>query len=306
MNLFNPLISVIVPVYNVQEYLVQCVESLVHQTYNNIEILLVDDGSTDDSGLICDKYADEYENIYVYHKTNGGLSSARNYGIDKANGEYLSFIDSDDFVDTDLYRILINAINDNSADVVIFGFCNYYSKEKIVKMNLKENSITTYYGLDANLRLYTDFSSCNKLYRKGVFDNIRFPEGKLYEDARTTYRIAEIINSLIVIPEYIYYYRQRETGIMGTFSTDNYLDRVSVWSEIYEFEKNKFSDEELQYILQRKNQLVLELIFTTFKNQFFSFDKKLMKELLDELHNPVKLNSKERIMMFLIKFLTIL
>ena len=306
MNLFNPLISVIVPVYNVQEYLVQCVESLVHQTYNNIEILLVDDGSTDDSGLICDKYADEYENIYVYHKTNGGLSSARNYGIDKANGEYLSFIDSDDFVDTDLYRILINAIIDNSADVVIFGFYNYYSKEKMVKMNLKENSITTYYGLDANLRLYTDFSSCNKLYRKGVFDNIRFPEGKLYEDARTTYRIAEIINSLIVIPEYIYYYRQRETGIMGTFSTDNYLDRVSVWSEIYEFEKNKFSDEELQYILQRKNQLVLELISTIFKNQFLSFDKKLMKELLDELHNPVKLNSKERIMMFLIKFLTIL
>lgn len=301
----QPLISVIVPVYNVQEYLEQCVESLICQTYKNIEIILVDDGSTDNSGLLCDRYSNDYENIVVYHKENGGLSSARNYGIERANGEYFSFIDSDDFIDFDTYEVIVDVMQKKCVDVVVFGFYNFYSHDRINKVKIDEKSISYYEGHEATKRLFTDFSACNKLYARKIFDNIRFPEGKLYEDARTTYRIADVIENMIVIPESKYYYRQRDTGIMGTFSTKNYLDRVNVWSEIYEFEKNKFSDEELQNILQRKNKLVLELISTIFKNQFLSFDRKLMKKLLGELHNPVNLNPKERIMMFLLKIFTI-
>lgn len=301
----QPLISVIVPVYNVQEYLEQCVESLICQTYKNIEIILVDDGSTDNSGLLCDRYAERYDNIFVYHKINGGLSSARNYGIDKAKGDYLSFIDSDDFVSCDFLECMAESMIDYKADVVMCNYSMYYNENNVKDVLIKEKNTVVYHDLEADRRLYLEFAAWNKLYSKELFNNIRYPDGKLYEDARTMYKIANSIERLVVIPKSMLYYRQRKTGIMGTFSTKNYLDRVNVWSEIYEFEKNKFSDEELQNILQRKNKLVLELISTIFKNQFLSFDRKLMKKLLGELHNPVNLNPKERIMMFLLKIFTI-
>lgn len=121
-------ISVIVPVYNVEKYLSQCLDSIIHQTYKNLEIILVDDGSTDSSGLICDNYSQKDKRIKIIHKCQGGLSDARNAGLKIATGEYISFIDSDDFIDKNMYSILINNTQKYNSDIVWFNYYNYYSK----------------------------------------------------------------------------------------------------------------------------------------------------------------------------------
>lgn len=276
-------LSVIVPVYNVEAYLEQCLDSIVKQTYKNIEIILVDDGSTDRSGDICDKYAVLYEFITVYHKENGGLSSARNYGLEKALGEYLAFIDSDDWVKESMFEVMVEGAIESEADVVICNCIRYFTQENQKAREIKEKNATIYKGQRAVIRLYSDFSACNKIYKKILFQNIRYPEGKLYEDARTTYRIAEKVNTLMVTPEPLYFYRQRETGIMGTFQKENYLDRVHVWTEIYEFEKDKFPEAELKNILYRKDKLITEILQGMIKNREFVRERKLAHELVDNL-----------------------
>lgn len=276
-------LSVIVPVYNVEAYIEQCLDSLVKQTYKNIEIILVDDGSTDRSGDICDKYAALYEFISVYHKKNGGLSSARNYGIEKALGEYLSFIDSDDWIKESMFEMLVKGAIESEADVVICNCIRYFTQENQKVREIKEKNTTIYKGQKAVIRLYTDFSAWNKIYKKILFQSIRYPEGKLYEDARTTYRIADKVNRLMVIPEPLYFYRQRGTGIMGTFQNKNYLDRVHVWTEIYEFEKDKFPKSELKNILYRKDKLITEILQGMIKNKEFIQERKLARELVHNL-----------------------
>jgi glycosyltransferase involved in cell wall biosynthesis len=181
----NPLISIIVPVYNIAKYLERCVNSIIHQSYKNIEIILVDDGSTDGSGQICDAFKEKDPRVGVIHKINGGLSSARNAGLDIIKGEYVGFVDGDDFIDKYMYETLIKAILDNDADIVQTGF-----KHTDENGNIKDERIfieATYDNLDD--MFYQRFEEKNihggvwtKLYKSAIFRNIRFFEGYVFED----------------------------------------------------------------------------------------------------------------------------
>lgn len=174
----NELISVIIPVYKVEKYLDECIQSVINQTYKNLEIILVDDGSPDNCGKICDEYAKKDNRIKVIHKENGGLSSARNAGLDIARGEYISFIDSDDYVSKDFIKNM--SIQMANADLIICGMKNVYKEDE--KCDEKENVVIkneTLTFIEANQKLIKPkneiyVTACNKLYRRELFDNLRF------------------------------------------------------------------------------------------------------------------------------------
>ena len=187
------LISVIVPIYNIENHIDRCVESIVKQSYKKLEIILVDDGSTDKSGYICDKWRMLDSRIKVIHKKNGGLSDARNFGLDVANGEYISFIDGDDFIDKNMYNDMLSYINRYQCDICVCGICKTENgKEFITRPYTYENPEYTIFDSEDAIRELLndkiDVSSCNKLYRKKVIGNLRFPYGKTNEDFALMYR----------------------------------------------------------------------------------------------------------------------
>lgn len=221
----NDLISVIVPGYNVEKYVENTIESILKQTYYNLEIILVDDGSSDNTGKIFDKYKNMDDRIVVIHKSNGGLSDARNAGIKKANGKYLSFIDGDDYIDSDFYEILIKNIKNNNCDISVAGLRRIYnnkveksySKKMQKKLSIEE-SINIINGFD-----FFDVSVCDKLFKKELFNDIQFKKGAKSEDMF-------IIFDLLFKSKFVYYdnntnynYVQRSGSI-----THDYIGEVSL------------------------------------------------------------------------------
>lgn len=211
------MISVVVPIYNVQEYLEKCIESILSQTYSSLEIILVDDGSTDQSGKICDDYKDRDTRIKVLHKENGGLSSARNAGIELATGEYIGFVDSDDYIDKAMYEVLLQKMVQYNADISI---CNrFYTEEdgrKFLRYKSDGNELvmdSEHAILEMNSFRSFDMAAWDKLYKRKVFDEIRFPEGKLSEDYFIMYRLFELVDRICYTPEPYYYYMQRKGSI---------------------------------------------------------------------------------------------
>ena len=206
----KPLISVIVPVYNVEDFVGKCLESITWQSYEDLDIVVVDDGSTDESGKICDEFAKNDERIRVFHKKNGGLSDARNFGIKKAKGELVAFVDSDDWVKKDYIGVMHEVMGANGVDVVVCG----YNDVKLQDITMS--------GKDATVRLLTkqenvDIVAWNKLYRKGLFlDNgIYFPVGKKHEDTLTTYKILSKARKVTYVSQSLYNYIERRNSIMG-------------------------------------------------------------------------------------------
>lgn len=213
----DDLISIVIPVFNVKNYLANCVKSIEKQTYANLEIILVDDGSTDGSGELCNQLALKDRRIHVIHKKNGGLSSARNVGIEVAAGKYIGFVDSDDYIDGKMYETLLKKMYKYSADISICGrwyvyengkkHLRYQSDGKDLVMNaeqaiLKMNSYCSF-----------DMAAWDKLYSKSLFDNIRFPEGKLSEDYFIMFRIFDKAKVICYTPEPLYFYIQRKGSI---------------------------------------------------------------------------------------------
>lgn len=224
----NPLISIIVPVFNVEKYLEKCIESIIGQTYQNIEIILVDDGSEDTSGEICDKFAKEDRRIVVIHKKNGGLSTARNAGIDIAKGVFISFIDSDDYVSVDFCKILLQAIINDNADMAICNFLSVDESYNLIQENntnlpIKNSCINA----DEFMKGYCgEFGwyyviACNKLYKKSLFASLRYPIGKQHEDAFLIHRLAYQCNKIACVQYPLYYYVQRKGSIMSKISVKN-------------------------------------------------------------------------------------
>lgn len=218
MNDNRPLISVVVPIYNVEKYLERCIESIRCQTYSNLEIILVDDGSPDNCGNICDDYEEKDNRIKVIHKMNGGLSDARNVGIKMVKGEYLTCIDSDDFVSPYFIENLWKAIEEFKCDIATSWFIEYYEGNNIPKsqkLELKDVQILNRENFYEKL-LYqngVEVSAWGKLYRSELFRGIEYPIGKLYEDIPTTYLLIEKVSKIAVIPNIDYYYFQRQTSI---------------------------------------------------------------------------------------------
>lgn len=206
------MISVIIPVYNVSKYLSRCINSVRTQAHVK-EILLIDDGSTDDSGILCDAYAAMEPLVKVLHKENGGLSSARNAGLDLAQGEYVAFVDSDDFLEPGAYEKLLSCAQRHEADLVCAGRSDLIGGIGDKTLGLcpeKEETIT---GLEFVARMFTwqgvDSAAWDKLYKRSLFHGLRYPEGKICEDVPVTYRAALKANKVALLPEpvYVYYHR---------------------------------------------------------------------------------------------------
>ena len=298
-----PLLSVIVPVYKVEEYLNQCVESIINQTYSNLEIILVDDGSPDNCPAMCDDWAKKDSRIKVIHKENAGQAAARNTGIDTAAGEYITFADSDDFLDNRMYEILLQELMEASAQIVMCNCFIYYSSDDFHPGSFAEKEKTLYYGDDANARMFTEFSSWNKIYDKKLFASIRYPQGRVGEDARMIYKVATITDCLVVVPECLYYYRQREGSVMHTLTKREFLEKIAVWDEIYTFEKERQPALEA-YIRNRKNDSIFNSILTVLKQQKLKADKALLRELMENFSQPLEIGIKGKLFLAALKIFT--
>ena len=218
MNRNKPLISIIVPIYNVELYLKECIESIINQTYKNIEIILIDDGSPDNCGAICDEYAKKDNRIKVIHKENEGVSAARNTGIESCRGEYISFIDADDFVHPDFINDLYSVIDENNSDISFCDFYRYETGAKIPTMEKKESRLVCYDKFEMlkkiNQHNFTNFT-VDKLYKRDIFDVIRFPAGRSYfEDASIIYKIIDMFDKIYGTSRKLYYYRDNPNSAM--------------------------------------------------------------------------------------------
>lgn len=236
-------ISVIVPVYNVQQYLEKCVRSLIEQTYKEIEIILVDDGSTDRSGVLCDEMAEMDERICVIHKKNGGLSSARNTGIDYAKGEYLYFVDSDDYIAKDTLKKLYDKIKQEKADLALCGIAYIDENGHTIKEILPymtDGEVWNEEQFWKNRYIMGTGNICyavawNKLYRRTLFQNERYDVGKLHEDEYICHRIISQCSRIAIVNEVLYYYLQRDNSIMGQKLLASYFYRLEADSYRFEY-----------------------------------------------------------------------
>lgn len=208
-------ISVIIPVYNVEKYLPACLDSLLSQSYRELEVLLIDDGSTDDSGRICDEYAKKDYRIRVIHQKNGGAANAKNTGLRAATGKYLTFLDSDDYLEPDAYKYMLNRMKETGADVVQCAFRLVYVDESRDVVMAKEPAV---YGTRDYLLQYTKDWTCgllwDKLYCRSLFDGILFEEGHKIDDEFFTYQGMMNAQKVLRDPKIIYNYRQRGSSVM--------------------------------------------------------------------------------------------
>lgn len=223
----SSLVSVIIPVYNVKPYLHQCLDSVINQTYRNLEILIIDDGSTDGCGKICDEYTKKDGRIKVFHTENRGLSAARNLGIEKAYGEYLYFLDSDDWIEPSFLDQGISAIGD--ADILSFG-----------------DNVGTYSGIEAlvgliNGKLYGH--TWLMLFRKKCFSKIRFPEGQIAEDIATSYKLLHQADLVVCAAIKGHHYRRRKGSLSNIHSMKNIFDYYYAVKERYNYCINVFTNE---------------------------------------------------------------
>ena len=237
----SPLVSVIIPVYNVEEYLVQCVDSVRNQTYKNIEIFLVDDGSTDQSGEICDFYSSIDDRIHVIHKKNGGLSSARNAGIELANGEYFAFIDSDDYADLEMIEVLCDRVIKAQAEIAFGGYETIDETGSQLKCRSINKNYTSFEALqalsgDTGIPLGTIW---NKIYKRSLFDNIRFPLGKYHEDVFIMHELIDLCSTVCGVDKTVYYYRQRNGSITKSIYSVRHLDNIEAFYVRYCYYKKK-------------------------------------------------------------------
>lgn len=230
---FGCLVSVIIPVYNVKPYLTEALESVIHQTYENLEILIIDDGSTDGSQFICDEYKEKDERIAVVHQNNKGLSGARNVGLDLIHGEAVAFLDSDDAYHPEYVMTLIKAMVLEQSDIVV---CKYTAHRTTGKMErsgqeriapiAREGLYDRKEALIALAETRINIGVWNKIYKRELWKSIRFPEGHVYEDMDTTYRIFDACKSVYVIDQPLFLYRKRSDSITESSSWINLCDRL--------------------------------------------------------------------------------
>lgn len=234
MNL--PLISIIIPVYNVKEYLEKCIQSVVLQTYKNLEIILVDDGSADGSGAVCDEFAQRDSRIKVIHKENGGLSDARNAGLDIASGDYIGFVDSDDYIHPDMYRLLYETISEHNADVAECSHKKILSDKSAAIRPILKTTVRVFDALgfmhEIVLKDYLNsIIVCNKLYKAERWKQLRFPVGKFTEDAYVAFDACYTAKKLAVIDAELYFYRIRP----GSISNGQGMKKVDDAIEGYDY-----------------------------------------------------------------------
>lgn len=274
------LVSIIVPVYNVQSFLEECLMSLVEQTYKNIEIIIINDGSTDQSPYICDCFAHNYNNITVYHKQNGGASKARNFGLEKAKGKYIYFMDSDDFINNKSIELLVSKAEAHNADIVFFETNMIIETKNDYFTNTFYQRHESFYqplnGLDMLIELKKNndfFSSVPLLFlRRDLFNQINpFYEGIIYEDTLFTFLIFINCGLVVHLPELLYNRRVRSESIMTSKQTDkNFISILKIYEETYNLlyrfgdnkKKEKVIKEQLEFLFKTAMDIYWKLDYT--------------------------------------------
>lgn len=246
-------VSIIIPVYNVEKYIVQCIDSVIHQTYKNLDIILIDDGSTDQSGKICDSYAEKDSRIRVFHQENSGAANAKNRGLDHIQGDYFTFIDSDDFVEKDWIGRMVSALEEYNADVaecaVLKNYVGCSESISISSADVREFSAEEY--MDHYLESWTCSLFWNKIFKTGLTENIRFrKERRCIDDEFYTYKLLSNAQKVVQINEALYHYRQRLSSAVSSKANRLQItdDALEVLKERYEWIKKAFPNLKLKYL----------------------------------------------------------
>lgn len=283
----DELISVIVPVYNVEKYVEQCLQSIIAQTYKNIEIVVIDDGSTDSSGEICDRLAKEDSRIAVYHKSNGGVSAARNDGVEKSSGDYIAFVDSDDIIAPTYLEYLYRLLTDNDADISCCGL-KQIGDHDLSSLGQCENAVTVCSGKEACKTMLSgvigkdlQLSSAGvKLYKRRIVEQYKYPQGRKFEDTATTCKYLYACKTVAISNAALYGYFQNPNGIIQTniknqFAPQN--DRIWASKKRAEFfEAN--GEQELVQLAWKKTLNIMYAISILNNGQYDSEIKQLLKE----------------------------
>lgn len=264
-------LSIIVPVYNVEPYLRRCIDSILSQTFVDFELILVDDGSPDECPAICDEYAKKDSRVKVVHKKNGGISDARNVGLDNAVGRYIGFVDSDDWIDKDMYETLMSMAVKHQADIVSIGIRNYDYQEKLIDMwpELTEDNVysrTNFIdNLYPNIRRILTPSLCNKIFKSNTIKHLRFFPGIIHEDELVQIRYLDASDTIAVSCKHCYNYRSQRAGshLNAKYSKKNYglLDVVEEQLKYYTARKN---NDQIQYIIAKYISIFLRNYFAVY------------------------------------------
>lgn len=281
------LISMIVPVYNVEKYLKKCVESIVAQTYQHLEIILVDDGSTDKSTEICDQYAREDTRIMVIHQKNSGVSAARNTGIACARGEFFSFIDGDDYVSPNMIEHLYSRIVQDCSDLAVCGYKKVDEEGNELEVAAIPDAVVS--GSQA-IRLHYKQTAgimmipCDKLYHRSLFDTVQFPVGKRCEDEATFYRILDLCDRVSILSDPLYFYVQHKDSFMAREYSVERLDGVEAFYDRYLFYRDH--GERYQDLLQQEGALFVWLFYDVIRH--FHPTTKEEKERLNDIYRMAR------------------
>lgn len=303
-------ISIIVPVYMVQNYLSNCINSLINQTYKNIEIILVDDGSRDASGKICDKFAKNDKRIKVIHKKNGGLSSARNDGIKIATGDYIMFVDSDDTLNLKACEQLNNIIKKTNADIVCFNFRHVNSDGsenlKYNNYSLSNTGIVTKFtyeqALSDNIRRHKiRYEATSKIYKRKVANSCLFPNGLLAEDFAVFYIFLKNAKKIVHYDMQLYNYLHRETSIMGKKNRKLYKDIYITEKKFYLEVNNICKKEEDKIVNDNRHLKILLKIYA--KIYSVTDDLNIQDELINDINkmNKNRINIKIKFLYYIFK-----
>ena len=283
-----PKISIIVPVYNVEQYLSKCLESIINQTYKNLEIIIINDGSTDKSGVICDYYSEIDNRIILTHQQNQGLSMARNNAIDIANGDYFGFVDSDDWIKEDMYEILYKNSITYNADISVCDSIKVVDLDKIdIKYDNDDETITIYKGIDKiKYNIYQGNNVVwNKLYKRDLFKDIRFPKGKFFEDIFVMYKLIDNAKKIVTTSKQKYYYLLRQDSITLSPFTIKHMDNViEAYITKYEYISNKYPEFEIESRTLIFSALI-DGMYKAYKEKCIETDKNELVRIINLIKN---------------------
>ncbi len=277
------MLSVIVPVYNVESYLRRCVDSIINQTFTDIEVILVDDGSTDMSGAICDEYAIKFDNIRVVHKENGGLSSARNVGIDNAKGDMIAFVDSDDYINKNMYKNMISIMKKTNAEIISCMFQIVNENDNPISTNEISSAYTVYEGISKYNQLWDNDAQtvvqCNKIFKKEVFSDIRYPQGRIHEDVFVIHRELSKCTTYVFVEQPYYYYMIRKDSIMHNESIKSIRDAIEGYEDrIIFFDRNG-----LISCRDKTIKILFEYVYQNYRKNYYLKAEKNCKYLKDDM-----------------------
>lgn len=304
-----PCISIVIPAYNAGKYIEKCLQSIIYQNYKDIEIIIVNDGSTDNTREICEKFVNQDSRIKLINTENRGAGSARNTGIDVAKGEYISFIDSDDYICPNYYSRMYGMIKDGNADIVEGHYKRVSGYDEDVFTNT--GKLQEYTNIEKLLILYGDDEVeyinsvivTNKLYRRNLFKEIRFPVNRIIDDEFIIYKLIYNSKKIISTSDIMYAYVQSEESVMrASFKEKRVHDTLDVYDEVYEFFKDKGNDRLIEKILIRYLKYGIELTQKTSKskdiidkNKTYEYIRNKFEEKSSIAENKIEQNEYNKI-----------